>query len=41
MRILMYRWKAYNHRDIVETFLLMGHTVDNLTQKLGNYDIDP
>ena len=41
MRILMYRWKAYNYRDIEETFLLMGHTVDNLTQKLGNYDIDP
>lgn len=41
MRILMYRWKAYNYRDIEETFLLMGHTVDNLTQKMGNYDIDP
>ncbi len=40
MRILMYRWKAYNYRDIEETFLMMGHTVDNLTQKLGNYDID-
>ena len=37
----MYRWKAYNYRDIEETFRLMGHTVDNLTQKLGNYDIDP
>lgn len=40
MRILMYRWKAYNYRDIEETFLLLGHTVDNLTQKLGSYDID-
>ena len=40
MRILMYRWKAYNYRDIEETFLLMGHQVDNIEQKLGSYDID-
>lgn len=41
MRILMYRWKAYNYRDIEETFLLLGHQVDNIEQKLGSYDIDP
>ncbi len=41
MRILMYRWKAYNYKDIEQTFLAMGHTVDNIQQKLGNYDIDP
>ena len=41
MRILMYRWKAYNYRDIEETFKMLGHTVDNVEQKLGNYDIDP
>ena len=41
MRILMYRWKAYNYRDVEETFKLLGHTVDNVEQKLGNYDIDP
>lgn len=41
MHILMYRWKAYNYRDIEETFKLLGHTVDNVEQKLGNYDIDP
>lgn len=40
MRILMYRWKAYNYRDVEETFKLLGHTVDNIEQKLGNYDID-
>ena len=40
MRILMYRWKAYNYRDIEETFLLLGHRVDNIEQKLGSYDID-
>ena len=36
----MYRWKAYNYWDIEETFKLLGHTVDNIEQKLGNYDID-
>ena len=41
MRILMYRWKAYNYRDIEQTFRLLGHTVDNIEQELGNYDIDP
>ena len=41
MRILMYRWKAYNYRDIEETFLMLGHQVDHIEQKLGSYDIDP
>lgn len=41
MHILMYRWKAYNYRDIEQTFLAMGHTVDNIQQKLGNYDVEP
>ena len=41
MRILMYRWKAYNYRDIEQTFRMMGHSVDNIEQPLGNYDIDP
>lgn len=40
MHILMYRWKAYNYRDIEETFKFLGHTVENIEQKLGNYDID-
>ncbi len=41
MHILIYRWKAYNYRDIEQTFRLLGHTVDNIEQELGNYDIDP
>ena len=41
MRILMYRWKAYNYRDIEQTFLLLGHTVDNIQQKLGSYEVEP
>lgn len=41
MHILMYRWKAYNYRDVEETFKLLGHMVDHIEQKLGNYDIAP
>lgn len=41
MHILMYRWKAYNYRDIEQTFLLLGHTVDNIEQGLGSYDVSP
>ena len=41
MKILMYRWKAYNYRDIAETFRALGHEVDDIEQPLGNYDIDP
>ena len=35
----MYRWKAYNYRDIEQTFRLLGHTVDNIEQELGNYEL--
>lgn len=41
MHILMYRWKAYNYRDIERTFRILGHTIDNIEQELGSYDIDP
>lgn len=41
MHILMYRWKAYNYRDIEQTFLLLGHTVENIEQELGSYDVSP
>ncbi len=40
MHILMYRWRAYNYQDIERTFQLLGHTVENIQQKLGSYDID-
>lgn len=40
MHILMYRWKAYNYRDIEQTLRILGHTVDNVEQELGSYDID-
>ena len=41
MHIMMYRWKAYNYRDIEQTFLLLGYTVDNIEQELGSYDVSP
>lgn len=41
MHILMYRWKAYNYRDVEQTFLALGHTVDNIEQELGSYDVSP
>lgn len=41
MHILMYRWKAYNYRDIEQTFLLLGHTVEKIEQELGSYDASP
>ena len=41
MRILVYRWKAYNYMDIEQTFAAMGHIVDHIEQKLSNYDIEP
>lgn len=41
MHILVYRWKAYNYRDIEQTFLYLGHTVDHIEQELLNYDVSP
>ena len=40
MRILIYKWRAYKYRDIYETFLAMGHTLDVMEQKLKSYDED-
>ncbi|MCR4675195.1 MAG: DUF3880 domain-containing protein, partial [Lachnospiraceae bacterium] len=39
-RILMYRWKAYNYTDIIETFKKMGYVVDEIYQRLFSYDHD-
>lgn len=40
MKILMYRWKAYNYKDIKANFIKMGHQVDEVNQELLNYDVD-
>ncbi|MCR5546738.1 MAG: DUF3880 domain-containing protein [Lachnospiraceae bacterium] len=39
-RILMYRWKAYNYTDIIETFKKKGYVVDEIYQRLFSYDHD-
>ena len=41
MRILIYRWRAYNYRDIEQTLAAMGHCIDIFAYKLENYDEDP
>ena len=40
-KILIYRWKAYNYRDITGAFNRAGFEIDEISQKLMNYDIDP
>ncbi len=40
MKILMYRWKAYNYKDIKHTFEVLGHEVEEVYQDLLNYDVD-
>lgn len=41
MKILVYRWKAYNYTDIIQTFRVLGHTVEELEYHLEHYDEDP
>lgn len=41
MNILVYRWKAYNYIDVIQTFHTLGHTVEELEYHLDNYDEDP
>ena len=36
----MYRWKAYNYKDIKFTFEKMGYEVKEVYQELLNYDVD-
>lgn len=39
-KILMYRWKAYNYKDIKYTFIKLGFEVEEVYQDLLNYDVD-
>lgn len=41
MKILIYRWKAYNYTDIIGTLRLMGHEVTEIDRRLASYDEDP
>ena len=36
----MYRWKAYNYKDIKHTFEELGYEVEEVYQDLLNYDVD-
>ena len=40
MNILVYRWKAYNYTDVIASFQMLGHTVEELDYHLDNYDFD-
>ena len=40
MKILVYRWKAYNYTDVIASFQMLGHTVEELDYHLDNYDFD-
>ena len=40
MNILVYRWKAYNYTDVIQTFQALGHTVEELKYHLEHYDED-
>ena len=40
MRILMYRWKAYNQQDIINNLKLRGHEVEEVSGEMSNYDAD-
>ncbi len=40
MRILVYRWRAYNYTDICEAFTSLGYTFYTIEQDLDNYDAD-
>ncbi len=41
MRILVYRWKAYNYLDIFEAFSNLGYEYVTVEQDLECYDEDP
>ena len=41
MRILVYRWKAYNYLDIFEAFSNLGYEYVTVEQDLACYDADP
>lgn len=41
MRILVYKWKAYNYADICEAFSVLGYECITIEQDLDHYDADP
>lgn len=41
MKILMYKWKAYNHIDVEGNLLLRGHDIDIIEEVLDNVEENP
>ena len=41
MKILMYKWKAYNHIDVEGYLIMRGHTVDIVEHTIYNVESDP
>lgn len=40
MKILMYRWKAYNQFDIIQNLEKRGHIVDEIEGEMANFEED-
>ena len=40
MKILMYRWKAYNQQDIIDNLIKRGHEVSEIFGEMSNFDTD-
>ena len=40
MKILTYKWKAYNQLDIVNNLIKRGHTVDEIRGEMCNFETD-
>ncbi len=40
MRILVYRWKAYNQYDLFLALAMRGHKIEEIPFSLSNYEID-
>lgn len=41
MKILMYRWKAYNQQDIVNILEARGHEVEIIRGEMASFEYDP
>ncbi len=40
MKILMYRWKAYNQQDIIDNLIKRGHHISEIFGEMNNFDTD-
>ena len=40
MKILLYRWKAYNQFDIIRNLEKRGHVVEDIMGEMSNFEVD-